>query len=422
MSRPLRSLGLAAVVVLLSVPSALAVSPGENGRIYFYACGNPCQNYDIYSVAPGGGDLVNLTEAVTAPPGPPDAAFEPSVSADGSRIAFGVDSQATAEIWVINADGSGAKQLTHDNLLDQAPAISPDGSRVVWNQWSPFPTYLERDLWTMGSDGSGQQLFFDGGNEERSSQFTPDGQTLVVGSETGDYDIRKIPASLAGAPYTTSTGIADEDDQLTYEPTVSPDGGQVAFMQVPTSAPLGSPFDIYGVSIEGGTPIPLFDTAASERDPSYSPDGTKMAFSADGVAMIGSADGSGEPQPLDIGVAQSPGGFEWAVKPPPPPKGNPLPPPEAKAPNGRIGKHPKRRTTQRRAKFTFSSSLSGSSFECKLDKRRFRPCKSPFERKLRLGRHVFLLRAISATGTADPTPAVFRWRILRALCRAGSCG
>ena len=392
--------------------SRLGCEPGGERQIYFHACGNPCTTFDIYSVAPGGGDLVNLTEALTAPPGLPDNAFEPSVSADGSRIVFGVDTQANSEIWVISADGSDAKQLTDDDLLDQAPAISPDGSRIVWNQHSPAGMFTDRDLWTMGSDGSGQQLFYDGSNEERSSQFTPDGQAVVIASETGDYDIRKVPATLTGLPLTTSTGIADEDDQLTHEPTVSPDGGRVAFMQVPTSAPLGSPFDIYDVSIEGGTPVPLFDTAASERDPSYSPDGTKIAFSVDGVPMIGNADGSGEPQPLDIGIASAAGAFEWAVKVQPP--AGPTPPSSSAgpAPNGRIGKHPKKRTTKRRAKFTFFSNVPGSSFECKLDKRRFRLCKSPFERRLRPGRHVFRVRAVSPTGAPDPTPAVFRWKIL----------
>ncbi len=405
MARPLRVLALLALGVLVTAAPALAVSQGENGRIYFQSCGNPCSHYDIYSVAPGGGDLVNLTGALTGPEGLPDAAFEPSVSADGSRIVFGVDSQATAEIWVINADGSGAKRLTEDNLLDQAPAISPDGSRVVWNQHSPFPTYTDRDLWTMGSDGSGQQLFYDGANEERSSQFTPDGQTVVIASETGDYDIRKVPATLEGLPLTTSVGIADEDDQLTYEPSVSPDGAQVAFMQVPTATPF-APFDIYGVSIEGGTPVPLFDSPGSERDPSYSPDGTKMVFSVDGVAMIGNADGSGEPQPLDVGGVEA-GAFEWAVKPKPV-----VATASEQAPNGRIGKHPKKRTKKRHARFTFTSNQPGSHFECKLDKRRFRPCKSPFVRRLRPGRHTFRLRAISGAGVPDPTPAVFRWRIL----------
>jgi len=404
MARPLRAFVLAALCALWVAAPALAVSPGENGRIYFQACGTPCMNYDIYSVAPGGGDLVNLTGVLTGPEGPPDAAFEPSVSADGNRIVFGVDSQATAEIWAINADGSGAKQLTEDNLLDQAPAISPDGSRVVWNQHSPFPTYTDRDLWTMGSDGSGQQLFYDGANEERSSQFTPDGQTVVIASETGDYDIRKVPATLTGLPLTTSTGIADEDDQLTYEPSVSPDGAQVAFMQVPTATPF-APFDIYGVSIEGGTPVPLFDSPGSERDPSYSPDGTKMVFSVDGVAMIGNADGSGEPQPLDVGGVEA-GAFEWAVKP------KAIATASGQAPNGRIRKHPRKRSRKRRARFTFTSNQPGSHFECKLDRRRFRSCKSPFVRRLTPGRHTFRLRAINGAGVPDPAPAVFRWRIL----------
>ncbi|HEX7293727.1 MAG TPA: hypothetical protein VF259_04210 [Solirubrobacterales bacterium] len=415
MSRSLRSLGLAVGAFLLAAPPAPAVSPGENGRIYFHACGNPCTNFDVYSVAPGGGDLVNLTEALTDPAGSPDSAFEPSISADGTRIAFGVDTQASSEIWVIDADGSGAKQLTDDNLLDQAPAISPDGSRIVWNQWSPFPTYTDRDLWTMNADGSGQQLFFDGAQTERASQFTPDGQTLVMASETGDNDIRKIPASLAGAPYTTSTGVADADDQLEQEPTVSPDGGMVAFMQVATSAPIPSPYDIYAVGIEGGTPVPLFDAAGSEREPTYSPDGTRMAFSLDGVPMVGNADGSGEPQPLDVGIAGAAGGFEWAVKVQAPPQTQEPKTPEPKPvnPNGRIGKHPKKRTRSRRAKFSFSSSEPGSRFQCKLDRKPFRSCRSPRTyRKLKLGRHTFKVRAVSPTGLADPTPAIFRWKIL----------
>jgi Tol biopolymer transport system component len=405
MDRPLRVLALLTLGVLATAAPALAVSPGENGRIYFHSCGNPCTAYNIYSVAPGGGDLVNLTGALIGPEGLPDEAFEPTVSADGSRIAFSVDTQADSEIWVINADGSGAHQLTHDNLLDQAPAMSPDGSRIVWNQRSPFPTYTDRDLWTMGSDGSSQQLFYDGPNEERASQFTPDGQTLVMASETGDYDIRKIPAALMGSPLTTSTGVADDDEELAYEPTVSPDGSRVAYMRVPTSAPF-SPFDIYGVSIEGGTPVPLFDSSGSETDPSYSPDGTKMAFSVDGVAMIGNADGSGEPQPLDVDGVQSPGGFEWAVKP------KAVATASGQAPNGRIRKHPRKRSSKRRARFTFTSNQHGSHFECKLDRRRFRPCKSPFVRRLTPGRHTFRLRAINGAGVPDPTPAVFRWRIL----------
>lgn len=394
-----------------SASTALATYPGENGKIFFASCGvGGCSHYDVYSVNPDGTELRNLTEALTAPEGPPDDAFDPSVSADGKRVAFGVDSQATAEIWVMNADGSEPHRLTNDNLLDQEPTISPDGSRIAWNQWSPFPGYTDRDIWVMNADGSGQQLLFNGFGTETFSQFTPDGQTLVMASETGDMDIRKIPSTPAVPPLTEATAVAADDELLESEPTVSPDGTRVAFTQVPKSTPL-SPFDIYSVSIEGGATTPVYATAADERYPTYSPDGTKMVFDSDGVPMIGNADGSGTPVPLEVGGLVSAIFFDWA------PKQVAAPPAESpgtssKAPNGRIGKHPKKRSSKRRVKFTFSSNLAGSHFECKLDKRGFRPCRSPFVRRLAPGRHTFRLRAVSAAGVLDLTPAIFRWRIL----------
>lgn len=412
--RMILSATIAALVLLLAAGSATATSPGVNGKIYFQACDVGC-GYDIWAVNADGSGLENVTDVVTEPEGPPEVAFFPSVSADGKVMAFGVDSQATSEIWVMNTDGTGARQLTDDELLDQEPAISPDGKRIVWNQWSPFPTYTDRDIWTMNADGSGQELFFNGSGEDYYPRFTPDGQTVVLASETGDLDIRKVPAALAAPPLTEATAVAADDELLESEPSVSPDGSTVAFTQVPTSMFLG-PRDIYSVNINGGPTTPLFATSASETSPAYSPDGTKIVFSRDGVAMIGNADGSGTPEPLDIGPLNSAGSFDWA--PAPPPKAGPPPPGPTESgnppPATKLGKHPPRRTTKRLAKFTFSSSEAGSRFQCKLDKKPFRSCRSPFKKKVKLGGHRFQVRAVDAGGLADPTPAVFRWRVLRA--------
>jgi Tol biopolymer transport system component len=252
---------IVALLVSLAMNLALAAAasaayPGENGKIFFQSCGlGGCSHYDVYSVNPDGSELKNLTEALTAPEGLPDTAYEPSVSADGKRVAFSVDSQAEAEIWVMNADGAEPHQLTHDNLLDWAPAISPDGNRIAWTQWSPFPTYGDRDIWVMNSDGGGQELLFNGSNADGFPQYTPDGQTIVMGSEEGDVDIRKVPSTPAVPPLTTATAVAADKELLETEPNVSPDGSRVAFIQVPKSSPL-DPFDIYSVSIEGGATTP----------------------------------------------------------------------------------------------------------------------------------------------------------------------
>jgi uncharacterized delta-60 repeat protein len=85
------------------------------------------------------------------------------------------------------------------------------------------------------------------------------------------------------------------------------------------------------------------------------------------------------------------------------------------APQTRIGRHPPKRTTKRRARFTFSSTdRARGSFECKLDRKRFKPCTSPKKVRVKRGRHKFQVRAIDLAGNTDPSPAKFKWRVLRA--------
>jgi hypothetical protein len=119
-------------------------------------------------------------------------------------------------------------------------------------------------------------------------------------------------------------------------------------------------------------------------------------------------------------TATNPHGDEAALSPPSAvvaekPGGSEAPRPGA-APQTRISKHPRRKVALRSsklslAKFTFSSDQPSSSFKCKLDKAPFKSCRSPFKRKVKPGRHSFQVRAVNSTGVADPTPAVFRWRI-----------
>jgi DNA-binding beta-propeller fold protein YncE len=82
-------------------------------------------------------------------------------------------------------------------------------------------------------------------------------------------------------------------------------------------------------------------------------------------------------------------------------------------PNTKIGKHPQKKTRKRRAKFTFSSNEPGSSFKCKLDRKPFKPCRTPLTKKVKPGKHRFRVEAIDPAGNVDPTPATFSWKVLR---------
>jgi Trypsin len=80
------------------------------------------------------------------------------------------------------------------------------------------------------------------------------------------------------------------------------------------------------------------------------------------------------------------------------------------APQTRITRHPKKKGTKRRAKFKFKAN-EPASFKCKLDKKAFKPCSSPFRKKVGRKKHKFRVRATDAAGNVDPTPAKFSWRV-----------
>ena len=76
-----------------------------------------------------------------------------------------------------------------------------------------------------------------------------------------------------------------------------------------------------------------------------------------------------------------------------------VPTPDTEKPKVTIKKAPKAKSKSTTAKFVFSSNESGSSFQCRLDKKKFAKCRSPKTyRKLKPGRHVFKVRATDAAG------------------------
>jgi hypothetical protein len=80
-------------------------------------------------------------------------------------------------------------------------------------------------------------------------------------------------------------------------------------------------------------------------------------------------------------------------------------------PETTITKHPKKSSSSPRARFRFSADEPGSTFECRLDKRPFKPCSSPFKRTVALGRHNFRVRSTDAAGNRDSTAAKFAWTV-----------
>src|SRR5205809_252523 len=86
----------------------------------------------------------------------------PSAAPPLGTIAFVSARDGNGAIYVMNPDGSGVTQLTHDPLEDLAPAWSPDGSKIAFAGENEA---YEDEIYVMSPDGSGVTRLSDSGRE-----------------------------------------------------------------------------------------------------------------------------------------------------------------------------------------------------------------------------------------------------------------
>ena len=81
-------------------------------------------------------------------------------------------------------------------------------------------------------------------------------------------------------------------------------------------------------------------------------------------------------------------------------------------PDTTITQQPPVRTDSASARFDFTSTEAGSTFQCRIDGNAYAACASPKEYpRLAAGPHTFAVKATDAVGNVDPTPASYTWTI-----------
>ena len=197
-------------------------------------------------------------------------------SPDGRWIVFEYEPpepvDAMGDICVVNADGSGWRNLTNRVDWDTGPGWSPDGARIV------FASHAgpQRELYTMRPDGSDKAMLPQAANPTGTARwpaYSPDGTQLA------------FAATGAGGGKGGNISITDTDGANVREiqsdlnammPSWSPDGSRIAFV-ADREGDNHSP-DIYtmrpdGTGVHRLTRHPSWDVHAS-----WSPGGSEIAF------------------------------------------------------------------------------------------------------------------------------------------------
>ncbi|MEO6349040.1 MAG: hypothetical protein ABIP53_00105 [Candidatus Limnocylindrales bacterium] len=124
---------------------AWSPNPRTTSQIAFCAFVNAGGGSALYTVELDGTKLEQLVPPET---GATSAQWAPS----GRQIAFTSERGRDNQVWVVNADGSGARQLTTygDGSVSIVPIWSPDGSKLLFQRKRAG----EVTLWTVNSDGT----------------------------------------------------------------------------------------------------------------------------------------------------------------------------------------------------------------------------------------------------------------------------
>jgi Tol biopolymer transport system component len=172
-----------------------------------------------------------------------------------------------ADLWIVKADGTDAKQLTVGARIAHGFAVTPDGRQIIFSSDATDRFHL----WRVDIDGGNLRQLTDG-NGEFYPQCTPDGRWVVYQSELNiDPRVWKVPTAGGKPVQLTTTRAA--------KPAVSPDGRMIAYSYLDIDRN-PSRWGIGIVSSEGGRRLKRFDfpPTVTNRYVRWSPDGRSIAF------------------------------------------------------------------------------------------------------------------------------------------------
>jgi len=208
--------------------------PPDRSKGYVWAVH---EGFDIYLADDKGKIEKKLTDAKGY-----DA--EATVNYKIKKIIYTSKSSGDLDLWTMNLDGSGKTQITKSEGYDGGPVYSRDGSKIVWRAYHPdtpekkkvyqdllkenLTAPMKMELWVADANGANAKQITSNGCANFAPTFTPDGKKILFASNMHKCDSSLFELYLVNLDGSQQEKITDFG-KFTSFPEFSPDGKKLIF-------------------------------------------------------------------------------------------------------------------------------------------------------------------------------------------------
>jgi len=200
-----------------------------------------------------------------APAGP--ILVSPFPSGLSGQLVFQSDSGGPASIYTLDLARGVLARLTKGAVDDAEPVWSPDGQRIAFASNRSDPRARAHDIYVMNANGTGAERLTTDRSDERDAAWAPDGKSVYfTGERDGRAEIYRVWLHNTQVDRVTS-GL----DRATL-PAISPDGRELAY-----AAQLLISYQLHLLDLKTGGDRRLTSGSGACR-PRWSPNGTRLAY------------------------------------------------------------------------------------------------------------------------------------------------
>ena len=221
------------------MPAVSRAQTGKPARLVYVRSFADSNIWRIQTSAPGAPATSLPAQAIAST----KPEYHCQLSPDGSRIAFISIRTGGPEIWVADADGANAFQLTSMDALDtNCPYWSPNGQLIAFSSTKEG----EFDLYTIPAAGGKPRRLTSHAAIDLCPSFSQDGKWIYFASmRSGDYRVWKMPVDGGEA-----VQVSPNQGTRAYE---SPDGSHLYYPAFSISSP------VWRLPTSGGEPVKVLD-------------------------------------------------------------------------------------------------------------------------------------------------------------------